>query len=43
MVAELTDIREHHLEEKDWHVDASLREVAVRLQLAMKLMQGEGK
>ena len=38
MVAELTDIRENHLDDKDWQLDAALKDVAVRLQMAMKLM-----
>lgn len=43
IVAEITNIRENELKEEDWMVDASLREVAVRLQMAMKKMQEGGK
>ena len=43
IVAEITNIRENELKEEDWMVDASLREVAVRIQLAMKMMQEKGE
>lgn len=43
MVAEITDIRENHLPKDEWQADASLREVAVRLQLVMKQMQEGGQ
>ena len=40
MVADIADIRQN-LTDADWQLDASLRDVAVRLQMAMKQMQGE--
>lgn len=43
MVADITNIRENELKEEDWMVDISLREVAVRIQLALKIMQGGGE
>lgn len=43
IVADITNIRENELKDEDWMVDASLREVSVRIQLALKIMQGGGK
>ena len=40
MVADIAHIRQN-LTDADWQLDASLRDVAVRLQMAMKQMQGE--
>lgn len=40
IVQNITEIREN-LTDADWQLDASLRDVAVRLQMAMKQMQGE--
>lgn len=39
MVANITNIRENGLKDEDWMVYASLREVSVRIQLAMKMLQ----
>ena len=39
IVADIPEIREH-LSDSDWQLDASLKDVAVRIQLAMKQMQG---
>ena len=39
MVDDITNIRENGLKDEDWMVDASLREVSVRIQLALKIMQ----
>lgn len=39
IVANITEIREN-LTDADWQLDASLKDVAVRIQLAMKQMQG---
>lgn len=43
IVADITNIRENGLKDEDWMVDISLREVAVRIQLALKIMQGGGE
>ena len=39
MVADIAELREK-LTDADWRLDASLKDVAVRIQLAMKQMQG---
>lgn len=39
ITAEIAEVREH-LAADQWQLDAELREVQVRLQLAMKRMQG---
>ena len=43
MVADITNIRENELKDEDWMVDASLREVTIRIQLALKKMQEKGE
>lgn len=43
IVAEITNIRENELKEEDWMVDASLREVTIQIQLALKKMQEKGE
>lgn len=42
IVADITNIRENELKDEDW-VDASLREVTIRIQLALKKMQEKGE
>ncbi len=43
IVADITNIRENELKDEDWMVDASLREVTIRIQLALKKMQEKGE